>query len=71
MTHILGGNIKPGDIILLRGCREVVESCRWQCGYNHLRLSSGLAWPVAGDEELIKLGQVTERDLAGMLGDGR
>lgn len=54
----LGRDIKPLDIVIIRGCQRIVESTRpGISGYNHLLLTAGFAWPVKDTEKLIYLGQ--------------
>lgn len=68
METIAGRDIKPLDIIVIRGVRQVVESATPGSNgtFNRLMLVSGTAWPVANNETLIYLGRADLCDVLGI-----
>lgn len=68
MKIILGRDIKPLDIVIIRGQQQIVESAiSGSLGNtNRLRLVSGITWPVFNSEQLVYLGQAELADVLGI-----
>jgi len=65
---IIGRDIEPGCKVVIRGNEQVVESVYESSNgkFWHLRLTSGLAWPVQENERLILVGMADNFDLTGV-----